>query len=237
MIREKARWCCGPATLGGESPVGAAGSTLLDGVSRKRQGQTAFSPLEDDLRRVAPHVQYEIDSYVWAWKTFQELADSEIIRRRLVLEALLLHFRNLLNFFRPRRQGPLDVLARHFVPNGSELDSGTARLEVYRARLNSLLSHLSYERTRCVREGEMGWDIDQMTTHLADAWGLFLRLLPLDRREWFRSEHGHEIELVVSPMVTVTNPMSGAFTTNVMETTVLAGAELFDTFRVERERG
>lgn len=94
-----------------------------------------------------------------------------------VLEAALLHARNLLDFFTGKPSLKDDIVASHFVGN----PLGLPYLESIRNDINKSLSHLTYTRIGA----EYKWDLPKIRDEIEAAYNEFLQLLPQkDRAKW-----------------------------------------------------
>jgi hypothetical protein len=140
---------------------------------------------EATLEALARDVYYEVNRLFHAAILHPETPEER--GKRLILEALLLHFRNILDFFYGEAKNPDDVHASHFFPDPSQWNPvKPAWLREYRQRCHKLLAHLTYSRLDYKERGEMVWKLDEKLQHLRDTWYSFLDSLPSGRRRWFR---------------------------------------------------
>jgi len=136
------------------------------------------------LKAVARDVSYEVNRLFEAAALWPHVPEDK--GRRLILEALLLHFRNVLDFFFGAAKNADDVHASHFFDDVSEWKPAKpAWLEEYRRRCNKLLAHLTYSRVEYDRRGEMSWKLDDKLVLVRETWYAFLNALPQERRQWF----------------------------------------------------
>lgn len=101
------------------------------------------------------------------------------------IEGILIHFRNLIEFFFTERQEKGDlVLAHHFTGQPSQKAPTWAR--EYGQRCNELLAHLTYRRTNYRQHDEHHWtDILDKCRQMDAEITTFLSGLTPDRRAWF----------------------------------------------------
>jgi hypothetical protein len=122
-----------------------------------------MSRSESDQRKAIQHLQYEIDMFVFTADAIsagrERLTQAEI---NALLESFTIHARALIGVFFPYNPYPEDVLAQHFVPEGSswaaiagELPESLAKV---RKRVGTEIVHLSYGRNQITDEAKQ-WDI------------------------------------------------------------------------------
>lgn len=116
-----------------------------------------------------------------AWQQSQGLIDWET-RRNALLESILLHYRNLLEFLAPSLTGSAQqtVTARMFRDVPAPVD--------YRKQINNRLSHISQRRADLKHEEKFWDDLHTKLDELEAAWQGFLRALAAnypERVEWF----------------------------------------------------
>jgi hypothetical protein len=160
---------------------------------------------EEKLQDMARHVAYERvqmrRSRQVAWKHLQEHQDAvgrgedyfnqwvrtDLLtwetKRNALLESILLHYRNLLEFLAPSlsRISEQSVVARDFrdVPVPIK----------YKKRINTLLSHVSKKRADMTQEQRIWDELEGMLAELEEAWQGFLSSLAAnypERVDWFR---------------------------------------------------
>ena len=102
------------------------------------------------------------------------------------IEGILVHFRNLIEFFFTDSQDKNDlVLAHHFT--GKQPQKPPLWAKKYERRCNELLSHLTYGRTRYRQNDEHHWtDILENCRQMNDEITGFLNCLTPERRAWFK---------------------------------------------------
>lgn len=110
-------------------------------------------------------VRYELDRLIAYDDHLRDgVADDEV--RLALIEAYLVHYRNLLDFLSSRGK-PDTVKANEYVPGFST----TLVPEQYRDDINRALSHLSRDRGNFpVRT----WYTTQMLNEIGSAWNVFL---------------------------------------------------------------
>jgi hypothetical protein len=104
----------------------------------------------------------------------------------LDIEALLIHFRNLMEFFYTKKQKKDDlVLATHYT---CEAPRGTpAWHDDFNQRCQNLLAHLTYDRTRRRSKNEHHWyDVLEKISYMESEITGFLNSLTPERRAWFK---------------------------------------------------
>lgn len=143
------------------------------------------------IEQAAGDVQYEIDMCFKAFELLcrytscQPMTDGSCmdphIDARLFLEAFLVHFRCLIEFFRMGGSGSYpDVRISHYLAS-APLRVFAEALEKYKERIDKQLSHISFSRQR------HEWDSEQMARDLQNAWNAFIEALPDDRKSLFRT--------------------------------------------------
>jgi hypothetical protein len=103
------------------------------------------------------------------------------------VEGLLIHFRNLLEFFYEKKTHGGLVLAQHYT--GVSAQDMPEWAALYRRRCNELLAHITYRRTHHRLANKHHWDDIPEKVRLMDAVIIdFLNCLPADRAAWFERE-------------------------------------------------
>ena len=151
---------------------------------------------DNDLEAAARHVSYEIRMIVISSKGLggyhsspQSIGDDE---KNLRLEAFLLHFRNLHAFLYPSRH-PIkedDVFGSDFLEKEKPEDIGGDTSwfnKDEQRRLNKMLAHISYERSKYISSGRPGWNVAILLRSIVADLETFLAKLPAEKRSWFRS--------------------------------------------------
>ena len=139
---------------------------------------------ENTLEAVARDVYYEVNRLFQAATLYPKIPEEK--GKRLILEALLLHFRNMLDFLFGEAKQPDDVHASDFFTDASKWKpSRPDWLDEYRRRCNKLLAHLTYSRLNYSRRGEMVWKLEDKLQRIHEVWEEFLAKLPPERRRWF----------------------------------------------------
>ena len=138
-----------------------------------------WTPTEEELRRSAAHVAYEIRAFRLAWAHHSS--------NMFAYTAWFIHCRNLLAFFEGRGKGK-DLLARHYI-NGNEWHDMLNRVQKpdnlpeWRKALSRLAAHLTYHRVE-LAEGAFVPNA-LLTSYVLGLALEFLRLLPPPRLAWF----------------------------------------------------
>jgi len=153
-------------------------------------------PSESELRDGAGFVRYEFQmltkaAEIWKAKNLGTYSKSNKWERRRTTDVFLLHARNLLDFFAPRKSArEADVEAKHYDPSwecseGSSLAGRT--IVQWRDQIDKLLSHVTYNRTTMINENTSAsrWPIESLNKELVAMLDGFLMALPESRREWF----------------------------------------------------
>ena len=105
-----------------------------------------------------------------------------------LLEAFLLHVRNLRDFLYDDQPTQDDVVAAHFFDRPDEWRRNRPPLGEYvksiRKRLNKALAHISYARLDYRKDKK--WSIGRIKRELDAAWEAFIEGLPREKRPWFQ---------------------------------------------------
>jgi hypothetical protein len=137
---------------------------------------------EATLKAAARDVCYEVNAL---FRAHARLEDTD--EQRLILEALLLHFRNVVDFFFESARGSDGIHASDFFPEPDHWKPpAPAWVPQYRRRCNKLLSHLTYSRIEYGKKREMGWHLDDKLASISGTWNEFLGTLPNYRAAWFK---------------------------------------------------
>jgi hypothetical protein len=113
-------------------------------------------------------------------------------RKNVMLEAFLLHYRNLRAFLCPSIQAHSDddIVASDFLGIGEASDVADAtKLKADKTKIDGMLAHLTYRRAEYIRRGVGGWDVAGMTVTLLEQLERFLEQLPDNLKAWFPSAH------------------------------------------------
>lgn len=149
---------------------------------------------DEDLRQAAEHVTYEMDLLVFAGSHLGGYHSSPMTRpagseENVMLEAFLLHYRNLRAFLCPslQRVSVDDILASDFLKRIDPIDIGDCHsLEGNnKVRLDRMLAHLSYRRGEFISSGQRGWHVQAMLADMLHEFNKFVKLLPLSLAVWF----------------------------------------------------
>jgi hypothetical protein len=141
---------------------------------------------EIELERMARHVQYERDMWLWAVRGLTVESGPSAMHNALV-EVFLLHSRALTEFFRSKPAGD-DVVADQFAPEWQGTKNGDVQIltDALKAT-NKRWGHLSAYR---LQDASVASDTERWSRnvhHLELAWAAFLNALPASRRHWFGS--------------------------------------------------
>ncbi len=146
------------------------------------------------LKSAALTIEYEYRMLLVGFLAWGRAPTTE--ERNLVLEAFLVHTRNLRDFFAKSGQSD-DILARDFVSQMPRIAMPYLRSKPFRKRLNRKLAHLSYSRPRLTS----GWERETICREIEVAMRRFLERLQEEnprRVPWFGDVPG-----ILAPLGTV----------------------------------
>ena len=139
------------------------------------------------LEAAARDVRYEVNHLFRAHAIHAQIGVEDEDERHLIFEGLLIHFRNMLDFFFGQPSASDDIHAADFLPESDHWTPITPEwVRAYRGRCNKLLAHLTYSRIEYGRKGEMEWQLDDKLIAIRTTWNEFLAALPDHRAAWFR---------------------------------------------------
>lgn len=98
--------------------------------------------------------------------------------KNVIIESVLIHARNLHDFFSGNESSNDDMIAGHFVrkPNGTAWKSSKLTfIASCKGDINKALSHLTYTRVKF----KPAWDIDRIRQDVEKAYVEFLAFLPV----------------------------------------------------------
>lgn len=126
------------------------------------------------LRSAAESISYEYEMFMAATSCLLTIDPSDNrpevqALRNMALESSLIHARNIRDFFSPNGRND-DIIARDFVTPMPRISMPYLRKKTTARRINRLLAHPSYGRSRLTR----GWEIGTLRQEIATAWKLFL---------------------------------------------------------------
>jgi hypothetical protein len=132
-------------------------------------------------------LKFEIDSFYGAHEIIRSGKRIDPPLDGLLLEAWLLHFRLVWDFF----SGPWkknDLRVKDFVANGipkKERPKQTAELRAIRRALDETIAHLSRRRiTTAFKKGQINFtDLPKMQNHVAKLFAVFAAQLNRDQRD------------------------------------------------------
>src|SRR5260370_19515047 len=111
----------------------------------------------------------------------------------LLLEACLIHFRVVWDFFYRPKHKKTDVVVRDYVPTWTDIDSPD-RLKAIRKWLNAMLAHLTTHRVDpAYKTGEIKMeDITLIRQHTKILFAAFVGVLTKDQREMLVNAHANK---------------------------------------------
>ncbi|MDP8218795.1 MAG: hypothetical protein P9M03_08725 [Candidatus Theseobacter exili] len=102
----------------------------------------------------------------------------------VVLEAALIHARNLYDFFLSKKSPKDNIIAGHFVSNADGTPWKSSKLTFIascKGDINKALSHLTYTRVKF----KPTWNLNLIRGNIEDAYTEFLDLFPIaERHKW-----------------------------------------------------
>ena len=132
----------------------------------------------------AAELMYEVDSLYVSTEMILSGRFLEFPLDGLLLEACLLHFRAVWDFFYGQKKEKTDIVVRDFVPDWKKI-APPPRLKDIRKWLNVMLAHLTTHRTSpAFKVGEITRaDIDQIRQHTKTLYEAFVTALSDDQRK------------------------------------------------------
>ena len=135
--------------------------------------------------KILGELKFEIDSFYVAAEIICSGKRLEPPLDGLLLEACLLHFRLIWDFFYERPQKN-DIGVKHFLPGGiprKERPKQTAELRTVRRALDETIAHLSRRRiTPAFKKGQISFtDLPMMQGHVAKLFAAFTSKLTPDQ--------------------------------------------------------
>jgi hypothetical protein len=138
----------------------------------------------DELVKVSEHLEYEIwmftslaDCLAMGFVTGGSLANA-------TLEAFIIHFRVLYDFFDSHSRKPNDVIAIHYFDDPiawrKSKPKSSRLLQESRDRAGKEVVHLSYARLD-VKPDERGWNFPKIKEDMLELIRAFFRAVPVDR--------------------------------------------------------
>jgi len=146
---------------------------------RRPRGLRALSAAASDLR-----YEWDMTKVAAVLLSSATEADNPLLVN-VALECLLLHARNIRDFFAPRGQSD-DVLAADFLGRPLRVAMPLLRSHSLRTRLNRRIAHLSYSRARLKR----GWQVRTLTAEIDRAMTTFVRRLRASQPRVAKSTFG-----------------------------------------------
>ena len=141
----------------------------------------------------ATELMYELDSLYVSTEIIIGGKFREFPLDGLLLEACLLHFRVIWDFFYRPKVKTTDIVVRDFVPQWSEV-APPPRLAAIRKWLNVMLAHLTTQRIDpALKAGEIRMtDVRQMREHTKTLFDAFVKVLSEDQREALVDPHARK---------------------------------------------
>lgn len=140
--------------------------------------RACYKTTDVERRKAIPRVLYELNMFFASSQAYLGLSkDHDGVLSNIILEATLLHARNLLDFFTGNPTKNDDIRAAHFLPiseGGWWRSNKLEHLSSLRNNLNYSLSHLTYRRIA----GKPQWDLKRIAREVHVAFDEFLNLLP-----------------------------------------------------------
>ena len=90
------------------------------------------------------HIRYEIEMFVWAARQCREFQAGYLLNA--LIEAAVLHYRNLIEFFVPTDIHDDDVVAKLYLMEAMSMKKIHGPLKAARRRANKELAHLTLDR-------------------------------------------------------------------------------------------
>lgn len=157
----------------------------------KKKEKKHYKPTKLELEGAPRAFIYELQMLHFSIQLYELFKDPRSLLfnqyiPNVVLEAALLHARNLLDFFvggQPK-EGNLDkdsIRAGYFVgKNGWWRSSKLPYLKVRKKDINESLSHLTFSRIK--NKDRYHWNLPKIKKEIDDAYAEFLQLLPQNER-------------------------------------------------------
>jgi hypothetical protein len=150
---------------------------------------------DGELEEAAVHVRYEVNMLLFAVGVVGGCHSSpqstpEENDRNVALDSFLLHFRNLRAFLCPKLQRVEadDILAGDFLKRPEFFDvADSDALAVDKKRIDKMLAHVSYNRTKYINDGDEVWMCARLASTMLANFDRFLAALPDHRTRWFAS--------------------------------------------------
>lgn len=125
----------------------------------------------DDLREGISHVEYEVEMLNEALRAYEATPNRRVPAAFLLLEAALLHVRNLYSFFCDPAKYPDDVVAGDFVPAWDLKIACESLKSIDVGRIHKALAHVTYHRT-ALRDAP-AWNLFAMASELIKVFDSF----------------------------------------------------------------
>jgi hypothetical protein len=145
--------------------------------------------------RAVGELMYEVDSLYVSTEMILSRRFREPPLDALMLEACLLHFRVVWDFFYRAGEKKTDVVVRDYVPTWTGIDPPT-RLREIRRWLNAMLAHLTTHRVDPVyKAGEITEeDVRLIREHTKLLFSVFVEALTKDQRAGLVNPLAHKFE-------------------------------------------
>lgn len=136
----------------------------------------AFTLTDDERRALAREIRYEADALPYSYQATRPPAPPPL--DCLLLEAFLVHWRNLWYFFLEPRGHNQNVIASNYIPDWNPQKPDFA----LKKRIHATLAHIS--KGRIGARALTAKDVQIMRDHIANLWVEFDRGLRSDQRSW-----------------------------------------------------
>jgi hypothetical protein len=160
-------------------------------------------PEPHELQALAAEFFYEYVMMATAGMSLEALApgsDPDLsdeafdMLRNAWVEALLMHTRNLVAFFKSKPKGD-DVVAHHYVPDWTEVHGGDdlVWLDGMLRSINKRTAHITAYRVR-VPKADDGRGVYDVCARVNRVWDRFRQLLTADQVAWFQIYDAGELD-------------------------------------------
>lgn len=182
---------------------------------------------EKTLEAISGDIQYEMGMLVFAanenrkFEGSYKSAKNDFERiyyknlSRVTLESFLLHARSLGDFLTRTGKSYYEdnACAKDYVENPLTWHNNRPKIaliesEAIQAKLNKLLSHISYDRAGFAQSKDVNWDVQKMKQEILEAWKSFIESLPPNRVSWFSMPEEIQQKTIVEQMVPGTTYIS-----------------------------
>ena len=146
----------------------------------KKKNRNPYKPKNIELKGAPSKFYYEYDMFIMATEANSKLRhdhpDIQSMINNVTLESLLVHARNLLDFFCGNTTDADDIRAFHFIPGSPPWRSSKlSYLSSLKKDINKYLSHLTYSR---VIKKKPNWNWGRIRKEVEAAHEEFIKKLP-----------------------------------------------------------